>query len=181
MVSPTISEEEQPITRICPFFSSDFSIKSKIASFACRISSFHNKADKHHHILKKLEEKLQFCSSAIDSSEIIKNFFISNHKIAAIYLKLWKQRKANRVSLVFLTSLRLLLLCFIIMTIIHQFLIEDQKITLLLVIMSILALLRSRWLFNQYMKIENQFFYNFHARKKSEKSEVSPEETTQKS
>jgi len=31
------------------------------------------------------------------------------------------------------------------------------------------------------MKIENQFFYNFHARKKSEKSEVSPEEITQKS
>ena len=92
----------------------------------------------------------------------------------------WKQRKANRVSLVFLTSLRLLLLCFIIMTIIHQFLIEDQKITLLLVIMSILLLLRSRWLFDKYMKIENQFFYNFHGRKKAEKSETEPDETTPK-
>ena len=155
-------------------------VSNKIASFACRISSFHNKADEHRNILKKLEEKLQFCSSAIDSSETIKNFFISNHKIAAVYLKLWKQRKANRVSLVFLTSLRLLLLCFIIMTIIHQFLIEDQKITLLLVIMSILLLLRSRWLFDQYMKIENQFFYNFHGRKKAEKSETEPDETTPK-
>jgi len=156
-------------------------ISNKIASFACRISSLHNKADEHKNILKKLEEKLQICSSAIDSSETIKNFFISNHKIAAVYLKLWKQRKANRLLLVFLTSLRLLLLCFIIMTVIHQFLIEDPKITLLLVMMSILVLLRSRWLFDQYMKIENQFFYNFHGRKKEDKSETSTNEASQKS
>ena len=117
--------------------------------------------------LVSLGEKLNVCS-VIDKQENLRNFFVSNKKIAAIYTRLWKQKKANRVLLVFLTSFRLLLLCFFIMMVIHLFLTENPKIAFILMMLSIFVLSRSRWLFMQYMKIENQFLNNFNGSKKEE-------------
>lgn len=135
-------------------------ISDKFAAFVCRMNVFSAAAEEKKNMLKKIEEKLKLCSVVFDGNENIKNFFVSNHKIAAIYFRLWKQKKANRLLLIFLTSFRLILLCFFIMTVIHQFLTDNPKMTLALVIMSVLLISRSRWLFSQYMKIETQFLDN---------------------
>ena len=147
-------------------------ITNKISAFACQISSLHQKADKHQNMLKRLEEKLQFCTTALDSREIIKNFFISNHKVASLYLRLWKEKKSNRILLIFLTTLRILILCLFIMGVIHRFLTDNTKVTLGLVVLSVLLLLRSRWLFTQYIKIETQFFDNFNGHQKNESTKT---------
>ncbi|MBQ8678088.1 MAG: hypothetical protein IJ529_06430, partial [Alphaproteobacteria bacterium] len=110
----------------------------------------------------------KLCSNLINKQENLYNIFVSNKKVASIYLRLWKQKTSNRVLLVFLTSFRLVLLCFFIMTVIHQFLTENPKIATILVLLSVFVLSRSRWLFLQYMKIENQFLDNLNGPKKDE-------------
>ena len=150
-------------------------LQEKISGVLCRLSKKSDPNKERKNIFQKAEEKLHFCSVLGNNTENIKNFFISNHKVASIYLKLWTAKKSNRLPLIFLTSFRLLIICFFIMTIVHQFLTENPKMTLLLVLMSIFMLTRSRWLFNQYMKMENQFLSNLHGQT------VSDEETTEKS
>lgn len=146
-------------------------ISDKFISSVCRLKILSAADEKKKNLLRKIEDKFKFCNGIFENNENIKNFFISNHKVAAIYFRLWKQKKANRLLLVFLTSFRLLLLCFFIMTVIHQFLTDNPKITLLLVIMSVLLISRSRWLFTQYMKIETQFLDNLHGSRISDTSE----------
>lgn len=150
-------------------------LQEKISGVLCRLSKKSDPNKERKNIFQKAEEKLHFCSVLSSNTENIKNFFISNHKVASIYLKLWTAKKSNRLPLIFLTSFRLLTICFFIMTIVHQFLTENPKMTLLLVIMSVFLLTRSRWLFNQYMKMENQFLDNLHGQS------VSDEETTENS
>ena len=109
-----------------------------------------------------------------------KDFFISNNKIAALYYKLWKARRINRLPLIVLTSFRLILVAFFIVTVVHQFLTEDTRVTLLLAVLSIFLLSQSRWLLSQYMKIESQFLenlnvYKHHASEKEEPSAVAEE------
>ena len=70
-----------------------------------------------------------------------------------------------------LTSFRLLIIAFFIVTVVHQFLTENPKVTLLLLVGSVLLLSRSKWLFNQYMKIENQFLNNLNGTKEPSASE----------
>ena len=81
-----------------------------------------------------------------------KNFFISNHNVAAVYYKLWTAKKLNRLPLMMMTSFRLIMVLFILSTVVHQFLTENTKVTWGLVIISIMVLSQSRWLFNQYLK-----------------------------
>lgn len=142
-------------------------VSNKLSELICRCKWIpqdkHEKVDK----LLSIGEKLNVCS-VIDKQENLRNFFVSNKKIAAIYTRLWKQKKANRVLLVFLTSFRLLLLCFFIMMVIHLFLTENPKIAFILMMLSVFVLSRSRWLFMQYMKIENQFLDNLNGNKKEE-------------
>ena len=109
-----------------------------------------------------------------------KDFFISNNRIAALYYKLWKARRINRLPLIVLTSFRLILVAFFIVTVVHQFLTEDTRVTLLLAVLSIFLLSQSRWLLSQYMKIESQFLenlngYKHHASEKEEPSAVAEE------
>ena len=147
-------------------------ISEKISSTLCACKLLPASEKDKPTILSKVRDKLNVCS-VIEKQENLRNFFVSNKKIAAIYLRLWKQKKSNRVLLVFLTSFRLLLLCFFIMTVIHQFLTDNPKVVFILLILSVLALSRSRWLFTQYMKIENQFLNNFNGNKEEEKPHVS--------
>lgn len=63
-------------------------------------------------VIKKLEEKISFCS-VMEEVENEKDFFISNNRIAALYYKLWKARRINRLPLIVLTSFRLILVAFL--------------------------------------------------------------------
>lgn len=143
-------------------------IKGKIVSLFCKITPAHDKTSAQKNIISKLEENLSFCTVADEHTENVKDFFISNNKIAAIYYKLWKAKKVNRLPLIVLTSFRLLVISFFIVTVVHQFLTENPKVTLLLVISSIFLLSQSRWLLNQYMKIEAQFLDNLNGTTKAE-------------
>ena len=147
-------------------------LKEKIALLACKISSASSEEAKQT-ILKRLEKKLDFCNVSHET-ENARNFFISNNKIAALYYKLWMSKKLNRLPLILLTSFRLLLVLFFIGMIIHQFLTENPRITLALAIISIFIISQSRWLFNQYMSIETQFFKNLNGNRQNEEKEETP-------
>lgn len=103
-----------------------------------------------------------------DNKDKIKELLISNEKIAKIYAVLWYARAANRLPLLILTSFRLLLVAFFIVTAVHQFLTENPKVILLLLAGSILLIMQSRWLLNQYLRIENQFLDNLKGEKETD-------------
>lgn len=90
----------------------------------------------------------------------ISKLFISNSILAKIYYKLWISKKANRLPLILMTSFRLLVVAFFIVTVFHTFLTEDARISLLLLFVSVIVLAQSKWLLTQYMKIEAQFLAN---------------------
>ncbi len=95
-----------------------------------------------------------------ENKTAVKNLFVSNERISKIYAVLWYARPANRLPLLILTSFRLILVAFFIVTAVHQFLTENSKVTFTLLLGSILLLMQSKWLLNQYLKIENQFLDN---------------------
>ena len=97
----------------------------------------------------------------------MKNFFISNSVLARIYYKLWIAKKSNRLPLIMMTSFRLLVVAFFIVTVVHLFLTENYKVTLALLFASVVFLAQSRWLLNQYMKMEAQFLANLHGHRAS--------------
>lgn len=150
--------------------------REKMANF---FSAFHKNKEKkiktHNSVIAKVEEKLGLCSLE-DKAIAEKNFFISNHNAAAVYYKLWTAKKLNRLPLMLMTSFRLVAVLFIISTVVHQFLTENSKVTWALVILSIMVLSQSRWLFNQYMKIENQFLRNLRGEQEEAAQEEKPSE-----
>ena len=155
-------------------------VREKVAEVFCVFSRKGEKEKKHNSIISKMEEKLGLCS-IYDQALAEKNFFISNHNAAAVYYKLWTAKKINRLPLMLMTSFRLIMVLFIISTVVHQFLTENTKVTWALVIISIMVLSQSRWLFNQYMKIENQFLNNLRGEDEKndesrEKKEILPKE-----
>lgn len=103
-----------------------------------------------------------------DNTDKIKDLLVSNEKIAKIYAVLWYARPANRLPLLILTSFRLLLVAFFIVTAVHQFLTENPKVILFLLLASIFLIMQSRWLLNQYLRIENQFLDNLKGEKNEE-------------
>ena len=103
-----------------------------------------------------------------ENKEAVKDLFISNERIARISAVLWYSRKSNRISLLILTSFRLFVVAFFIVSAVHQFLTENPKVILILLVASILLIMQSKWLLNQYLKMENQFLSNL----KGEKEEV---------
>ena len=129
---------------------------------------------------KEAEEPTVVSAKAVTSEvapqEFAHNFFVSNNKLAKIYYKLWISKKSNRLPLIVLTSFRLLLISFFIVTVVHKFLTENPKMTLILVILSIFLLSQSKWLLNQYMKIEAHFLDNLNGSKDSDDGEEKNEE-----
>lgn len=85
---------------------------------------------------------------------------ISKEKTLSLYFDLWMEKKANRIPLIFLTAIRILLVIFFIMMTTHQLLTTNPYITGLLVLSTIFALAKSKWVLNQYMRIETQFLVN---------------------
>lgn len=110
-----------------------------------------------------------------DNIETFKTFFVSNAQVAKVYYQLWRSKKTNRLPLIVMTSFRLLLLSFFIITVVHQFLTENPKATLVLLVVSIALLSRSRWLLDQYLKIEKQFLLNLKGAPAAEEKQDSAE------
>ncbi len=110
-------------------------------------------------VMQKVKNTLNCCNR----SENLKGL-IMNSQTTSVYYKLWKAKKANRLPLLFLNSFRMLIVCFFIMTVVHHFLTENPKVILSLAIISLVMLTQSRWLFEQYMKIEKQFLENLKGR-----------------
>lgn len=139
----------------------------------------------HDNVVKKLNGHFEFCNGISENAENVKNFFISNSILARIYYKLWMAKRANRLPLVIMTSFRLLVVSFFIVSVVHQFLTENYKVTLLLLAATVFLLAQSRWLLTQYMKMEAQFLANLrghyqeHADEKKE-DEVSEPTTSEK-
>lgn len=124
----------------------------------------------------KMVQKVKDTLLCSYESENIKNLFVSNNQVATVYYKLWKAKKANRLPLLFLTSFRMLIVCFFIMTVVHQFLTENSKVIFCLVLISLVMLSQSRWLFEQYMKIEKQFLDNLNGGTGKETENKEPED-----
>jgi hypothetical protein len=103
-----------------------------------------------------------------ENKEMMKELFLSNGRIARISAVLWYSRKANRIPLLILTSFRLFVVAFFIVTAVHQFLTENPKVIFVLLIASVFLIMQSKWLLNQYMKMENQFLDNL----KGEKEDI---------
>ena len=69
-------------------------------------------------------------------------------------------KKANRLPLIILTSFRILVSSFFIVTVVHKFLSENPRLTFILLVLTIFFVFRSRWLLDQYLRIESQFLRN---------------------
>ncbi len=98
-----------------------------------------------------------------DNTETVKGSvknIISKDSVSRIYTDLWFANKIYRPSLLILTSIRMLVVSFFIVTAVHQFLTENPKVIFLLLLASIWLIMRSQWLFNQYIRIESHFLDN---------------------
>ena len=146
-------------------------LRDTVMRILCRLSG--RSPDDGHEAgwLKKVSEKFAFCGNLSENAENIKNFFISNSILAKIYYKLWISKKANRLPLILMTSFRLLVVAFFIVTVFHTFLTEDARISLLLLFVSVIVLAQSKWLLTQYMKIEAQFLANLRGHHQEKREE----------
>lgn len=118
-----------------------------------------------------LDELKEDCRNLDDKAVRLRNFFSGQTQISRIYYKLWMAKRSNRLPLIILTSLRILVASFFIVTVVHKFLSENPKITFALLLMTIFFVSRSRWLLDQYIKIEEQFLKNLKGRKEQQKAE----------
>lgn len=106
------------------------------------------------------KEQNSICTTNDEKSVRLRNFFSEQNHVARMYYRLWMARRANRLPLIILTSFRILVCSFFIVTVVHKFLSENNKITLILLILTIFFISRSKGLLNQYLKIETQFLKN---------------------
>ena len=138
--------------------------------FAVECAKQENETEEHH----KLKETLHLenlCSTLDDKTMHLRRFFSSQNQVSKIYYKLWMAKRANRLPLIILTSLRILVCSFFIVTVVHKFLSENPRITLILLFLTIFFITRSRWLLDQYLKIEQQFLKNLKMEKSPSKDE----------
>ncbi len=85
---------------------------------------------------------------------------VTKSNVVSLYIELWLEKRSNRLPLIILTSFRILAVVFLVMMTIHQLLTVNPFVTTALVILSTFLLFNSRWLFNQYLKIETRFLVN---------------------
>ena len=123
-----------------------------------------------HHSLTETLHLDSICNTIDDKTIRFRNFFSTQNQVSKIYYKLWMAKKANRLPLIVLTSFRILVCSFFIVTVVHKFLSENPRITFVLLLLTIFFITRSRWLLDQYIKIENQFLQNLKGQKKSDEN-----------
>lgn len=120
----------------------------------------------------KTAQKVETIKTAIDGKTTrLRNFFADKNQVSRIYHKLWIAKKANRLPLIILTSFRILVSSFFIVTVVHKFLSENPRLTLFLVVLTIFFVFRSRWLLDQYLRIENQFLHNLQGHSEEEQNQ----------
>ena len=85
---------------------------------------------------------------------------LSKDRMLQIYTDLWFSNRSNRLLLLILTSVRMLVVSFFIVTAVHQFLTENPRVIFVLLLFSVLLITRSKWLLKQYVKMENRFLDN---------------------
>ena len=105
-----------------------------------------------------------------ENTDTVKSI-ISKDRISQIYTQLWFSGKPNRPLLLILTSFRLLVVSFFIVTAVHLFLTENPKFIFLMLLASIWLLVHSKWLLKQYIKIESRFLDNLNGDSEDEASE----------
>lgn len=105
----------------------------------------------------------------------LRSFFTSDTQVPRIYYKLWMAKKANRLPLIILTSFRILVSSFFIVTVVHKFLSENPRLTLVLLLLTIFFVFRSRWLLEKYLNMESQFLHNLKGRREQEETEEKSE------
>lgn len=107
--------------------------------------------------------------SMLDEKTVrLRNFFAGKTQVSRIYYKLWMAKRANRLPLIILTSFRILVSSFFIVTVVHKFLSENPRLTLILLILTIFFVFRSRWLLDRYLNIEKQFLHNLQGHSEEE-------------
>ena len=109
----------------------------------------------------------------------LRNFFASKNQVSKIYYKLWMAKKANRLPLIILTSFRILVSSFFIVTVVHKFLSENPRLTFILLVITIFFVFRSRWLLDQYLRIEQQFLKNLRGNHPQEEENAETEIKTE--
>lgn len=92
---------------------------------------------------------------------------------AKVYFYLWQENIYNRIPLIILTAGRFMLGAFLSVWTIHKLLSTNPWVTLALLIVTVVLISRSKWVFNQYLRIETHFLMNLHKDKdhKDEKKE----------
>ena len=109
-----------------------------------------------------------------ENTDSVKNI-ISKDRISRIYTDLWFANKTNRLALLIFTSFRMLIVSFFIVTTVHLFLTENPKVIFLLLLATIWMIMRSKWLLNQYIKIESRFLDNLNGEDEISEIEENPE------
>ncbi len=92
----------------------------------------------------------------------LKNLLSPREKVKKIYGTLWQKSLKNRFPLVFMTLFRVVIIAMYIMVVLNHFLTKNIYITYLIMFSLIFVLYKSRWLMNQYHKIECQFLNNLY-------------------
>ncbi len=81
-------------------------------------------------------------------------------KYTTIYMKLWNEKKQNRLPLTLLTAFRIVIVALFGIVTMHLFLTTNMKVTLIFVALLIGALFKSKWVLRQYTELETRFLSN---------------------
>lgn len=126
-------------------------------------------AEEETHNPTKVEALKNTAYSMLDEKTVrLRNFFAGKTQVSRIYYKLWMAKRANRLPLIILTSFRILVSSFFIVTVVHKFLSENPRLTFILLVLTIFFVFRSRWLLDKYLNIEKQFLHNLKGRSEEE-------------
>ncbi len=81
-------------------------------------------------------------------------------KYTTIYMKLWDEKKQNRLPLTLLTAFRIVIVALFGIVTMHLFLTTNMKVTLIFVALLIGILFKSKWVLRQYTELEKRFLSN---------------------
>lgn len=106
-----------------------------------------------------------------DDKAFVKKLLLSESRAARIYALLWYARPANRLPLLIFTGFRLALAAFFICLAVHTLLTQSPKVTAVLLLLSIVLIMQSKGLSDQYLKMENRFLDNLQGHAQQEENE----------
>ena len=90
----------------------------------------------------------------------LRALLLSRYNMPELFFTLWLEKKTNRLPLIMLMSFRILIAAFFVMLVVHQLLTIHAGVIIAMVLITLIVLSRSKWMFTQYMKIETQFLMN---------------------